>query len=139
MDAERTTSTAANSQVPTATSSSPESARNVCAVTGACMALPDERWSASAPSTKTTLVAGSDVEICIRALNHGLLNAYLPDVVLLHLESQTRGRRDPASDVERMVELLQATSPEDPYFSPHLQAAPLYITRRGTDTFVRYQ
>ena len=49
------------------------------------------------------------------------------------------GRRDPASDVKRLVELPQSTNLEDPYFSPRLQAAPHYITRRGTDTFVRYQ
>ena len=117
----------------------PNLPRNVCAVTGACMALSRRTVERIGPFDEDYLVAGSDVEICIRALNHGLLNAYLPDVVLLHLESQTRGRRDPASDVARLVELLQATSPEDPYFSRHLRAAPLYITRRGANTSVRDQ
>ena len=108
----------------------PNLPRNVCAVTGACMALSRRTVEHIGPFDEDYLVAGSDVEICIRALSHGLLNAYLPDVVLLHLESQTRGLRDPASDVERLIELLQATTPEDPYLSPHLQAGPLYITRR---------
>ena len=109
----------------------PNLPRNVCAVTGACMALSRRTVERVGPFDEDYLVAGSDVEICIRASNHGLLNAYLPDIVLLHLESQTRGRRDPASDVERLVELLQATSPEDPYFSRRLRASPLYITRRS--------
>ena len=107
----------------------PNLPRNVCAVTGACMALSRRTVERIGPFDEDYLVAGSDVEICIRALNSDLLNVYLPDVVLLHLESQTRGRRDPASDVARFVELLQAT--EDQYLSSHLQAAPLYITRRS--------
>ena len=106
--------------------------RNVSAVTGACMALSRRTVERIGAFDEGYAVAGSDVEICIRALRHGLLNVYLPDVVLLHLESQTRGRRDPAGDVARLVDLLRTECAEDPFFSPHLNAAPLYLTRRGT-------
>ena len=105
--------------------------RNVSAVTGACMALSRRTVERIGAFDEGYAVAGSDVEICIRALRHGLLNVYLPDVVLLHLESQTRGRRDPAGDVARLVDLLRTECAEDPFFSPHLNAAPLYLTRRG--------
>ena len=105
--------------------------RNVTAVTGACMAMARRTVERIGGFDEGYAVAGSDVEICIRALRHGLLNVYLPDVVLLHLESQTRGRRDPAGDVERLVALLRTECPEDAFFSPHLSAAPLYLTRRG--------
>ena len=106
--------------------------RNVSAVTGACMALSRRTVERIGTFDEGYAVAGSDVEICIRALRHGLFNVYLPDVVLLHLESQTRGRRDPAGDVARLVALLRTECAEDPFFSPHLNAAPLYLTRRGT-------
>lgn len=109
----------------------PNLPRNVSAVTGACMALSRRTVERIGAFDEDYIVAGSDVEICLRALDHGLLNVYLPDVVLLHLESQTRGRRDPASDVSRLVALLQARGPEDPYFSRHLRGAPLYLTRRA--------
>ena len=102
----------------------PNLPRNVSAVTGACMALSRRTVERIGPFDEDYLVAGSDVEICVRALSHGLLNTYLPDVVLLHLESQTRGRRDPASDVERMIVRLQPNILRDPYFSPHLRVPP---------------
>ena len=108
--------------------------RNVTAVTGACMAMARRTMERIGGFDEGYAVAGSDVEICIRALRHGLLNVYLPDVVLLHLESQTRGRRDPTGDVERLVALLRAKCPEDAFFSRHLSAAPLYLTRRGDGT-----
>ena len=99
---------------------SPLLPRNVAAVTGACMAISRRALDAIGNFDEHYTVAGSDVEICVRALTHGLRNVYLPDIVLLHLESRTRGRRDPAADVARLRSFLATHLPRDPYHHPQL-------------------
>ena len=99
---------------------SPLLPRNVAAVTGACMAISRRALDAIGHFDEHYTVAGSDVEICVRALTHDLRNVYLPDVVLLHLESRTRGRRDPAADVARLRAFLAEHLPRDPYHHPQL-------------------
>ena len=101
---------------------SPLLPRNVAAVTGACMAISRRALDEIGHFDEQYRVAGSDVEICVRALTHGLRNVYLPDVVLLHLESRTRGRRDPAADVSRLRKFLAEHLPHDPYYHPQLSA-----------------
>lgn len=102
---------------------SPRLPRNVAAVTGACMAFSRRALAAIGGFDEGYRVAGGDVEICVRALAHGLVNVYLPDVVLLHLESRTRGRRDPSADVSRLRAMLAKHCPQDPYYHPHLSVA----------------
>ena len=109
----------------------PHLPRNVAAVTGACMAFSRQTLERIGNFDENYAVAGNDVEICVRALQHGLVNVYLPDVVLVHLESQTRGRRDPLPDVVRLEAFLAQHFPEDPFFNRHLASAPLYFTQRS--------
>ena len=99
---------------------SPLLPRNVAAVTGACMAFSRRALDAIGNFDENYRVAGGDVEICVRALTRGLVNVYLPDVVLLHLESRTRGRRDPGADVRRLRAFLAEHCPQDPYHHPQL-------------------
>ena len=99
---------------------SPLLPRNVAAVTGACMAFSRRAFDAIGNFDENYRVAGGDVEICVRALTRGLVNVYQPDVVLLHLESRTRGRRDPGADVRRLRAFLAAHCPQDPYHHPQL-------------------
>lgn len=105
---------------------SPLLPRNVAAVTGACMAISRRTLEAIGPFDEAYPVAGNDVEICVRAMLRGYLNVYLPDVVLVHLESQSRGRRDPAADVVRLEAFLKENCAEDPYYNPNLWMASLY-------------
>ena len=99
---------------------SPLLPRNVAAVTGACMAFSRRALDAIGNFDENYRVAGGDVEICVRALTRSLVNVYLPDVVLLHLESRTRGRRDPGADVRRLRAFLAEHCPQDPYHHPQL-------------------
>lgn len=105
---------------------SPHMPRNVAAVTGACMAISRRTLEAIGPFDDAYPVAGNDVEICVRAMTEGYLNVYLPDVVLVHLESQTRGRRDPTADVVRLQSFLAEHCPLDPYYNPNLWMSSLY-------------
>ena len=107
----------------------PDLPRNVVAVTGACMAMSRRTIDAIGPFDERLAIAGNDVEICVRALRHGYHNVYLPDVMLTHFESQSRGRRDPAEDVHRLLADLRANLPSDPFFNPHLASGPVYLSR----------
>lgn len=109
----------------------PHLPRNVAAVTGACMAISRATIQRIGLFDENYAVAGNDVELCLRAMRHDLYNVYLPDVVLLHLESQTRGRRDPLPDVLRLEDYLSRHCATDPFFNRHLASAPLYFTQRS--------
>ena len=99
---------------------SPSLPRNVVAVTGACMAVSRRAMQAVGQFDEAFAVIGNDVEWCVRAMVRGYLNVYLPDVVLLHLEMQTRGRREPASETARLKAVLARHCREDPYYNPTL-------------------
>ena len=106
----------------------PSLPRNVAAVTGACMAASREALDRIGPFDENYRVSGGDVEICLRALNAGLLNVYLPDVRLVHHESQSRRGRDPQADVERLRALVARDLPSDPYYHSSLSLSSLYPT-----------
>ena len=101
---------------------SPILPRNVTAVTGACMAVSRRAMQSVGRFDEAFAVIGNDVEWCVRAGVRGYLNVYLPDVVLLHFEMQTRGRRDPAPEQARLEALLARDCREDPFYNPNLPA-----------------
>ena len=105
---------------------SPLLPRNVAAVTGACMAVSRRTIDAIGPFDEGYRVSGSDVEICVRAMNAGYLNVYLPAVRLLHDEMQTRSRRDPPADVARLMAFLAENCPQDPFYNRNLSLQSLY-------------
>ncbi len=99
--------------------------RNVSAVTGACLAVARSTVDAIGGFDEGYRVVGSDVEFCIRAMRAGRRNVYLPDVRLVHHESQSRTKRDPEADVERLRAMI-AQCPSDPFFNPKLSMISLY-------------
>ena len=105
---------------------SPTAVRNVSAVTGACMAMSRHVLDAIGPFDERYRVAGGDVEMCLRALTKGLLNVYLPDVELLHLESQSRSTVDPESDVTRLKALVAGRFAEDVWYNERLSMVSTY-------------
>ena len=105
---------------------SPLLPRNVAAVTGACMAISRRTIDAIGPFDEGYRVSGSDVEICVRAMNAGYRNVYLPAVRLLHDEMQTRSRQDPPADVARLMAFLAEHCPRDPFYNRNLSLQSLY-------------
>lgn len=69
---------------------SPMVARNVTAVTGACMAFSRSLIEKIGYFDEDFILCGSDVEFCLRAIKNGYRNLYLPQVRLTHFESKTR-------------------------------------------------
>ena len=105
---------------------SPTVPRNVAAVTGACLAVARDRIAAIGHFDEAYRISGGDVELCIRAMVRGFVNVYLPDVRLIHHESQSRKREDPETDVNRLRELVAEKCPRDPYYNVNLSLTSLY-------------
>ena len=105
--------------------------RNVAAVTGACFAITRTRIDEIGLFDEAYRISGSDVELCVRAMNAGFVNVYLPDVRLLHHESQSRKREDPPEDVNRLRELVAVYCPRDPYYHADLSLTSLYPSYAG--------
>ena len=105
---------------------SPTVPRNVAAVTGACLAISRDRIETIGGFDEAYRISGGDVELCIRAMVRGFVNVYLPEVRLIHHESQSRKREDPETDVNRLRELVAEQCPQDPYYNVNLSLTSLY-------------
>ena len=105
---------------------SPMVPRNVSLVTGACLAVSRNVIESIGPLDEAYRVVGGDAEFCLRAHLKGLHNVYLPEIALLHHESQSRSRSDPISDTERLRRLVAEQMPRDPFYNPNLSLSSLY-------------
>ena len=114
---------------------SPMVTRDVTAVTGACMAVSRATFEELGGFDEQFVVCGSDVEICLRALQRGLRNVYSPYVRLTHYESKTRDPRDiPQGDFDLSARAYQRyRTAGDPMYNVNLdtmQCVPTVLTVR---------
>ncbi|MEK3900618.1 glycosyltransferase [Paenibacillus sp. FSL R7-0179] len=79
---------------------SPMVTRNVTASTGACLAISKRTLDKIGLFNEEFIICGSDVEISLRSIEHGLVNIYDPHVRLYHLESKSRSSYIPPIDFE---------------------------------------
>ena len=105
---------------------SPTVSRNVTIVTGACLAVGRDVVDTIGDFDEAYGIVGNDVEFCLRAHLAGLSNVYLPEVVLLHHESQSRGRSEPESDNDRLERFIAEHIPRDPFYNPNLTLTSLH-------------
>ncbi len=100
---------------------SPMVSRNVLAVTGACMAISRNTIRKIGLFDESFIICGSDVEICIRAYEHGLNNRYDVNVRLYHLESKSRDSYIPPEDFKYSNLAYQPYFEfGDPYYNENL-------------------
>ena len=114
---------------------SPMVARNVSAVTGACMAFSRRTFDLVGGFNEDFVVCGSDVEVCLRAERYGLRNLYLPGVRLTHYESKTRDPKDIPDVDYRLSEAMyrKYVAAGDPYYNANLdyfECVPTVLSRR---------
>lgn len=109
---------------------SPETPRNVSAVTGACLGTSRRVIDSIGRFDEKFRVSFSDVEFCLRAQQHGFLNVYAADVVLYHFESQSRAKKNLPGDEERMRRVVSVRLPRDPYYNDNLSLDSLYPNLR---------
>jgi len=100
---------------------------NYSAVTGACLMIKRSLWEKVDGFDEQLVVAGNDVDFCLRLLKQGYRHVVLPQVLLYHHESKSRGEMDSSSQKLRValeIEFMQKRWPKiwmpDAYYSPHL-------------------
>jgi GT2 family glycosyltransferase len=106
--------------------------RNCTAVTGACMMMRRKLFDDLGGFDQRFILCGSDVEICLRAIEAGYRNVVTPHARLTHHESKTRDPRAiPKSDFQRSFEAYEPYLRDgDPYYNPQLSLkTPLPVPR----------
>ncbi|MHB8190847.1 MAG: glycosyltransferase family 2 protein [Ferrimicrobium sp.] len=65
--------------------------QNFSAVTAACMLIRKSHWELVGGMSVRLPIAYNDVDLCLRLVEAGLRNVYLPHVKVIHHESKSRG------------------------------------------------
>ena len=103
------------------------SINNYSAVTGACMMCRREVFEEVGGLEEELSVAFNDIDFCLKIIDRGYRNIYLPHVVLFHYESKSRGYDNIPEkqtrfthEVNYMKQKWQPLLDRDPCYSPHL-------------------
>lgn len=100
----------------------PHCARNVSAVTGACLLTRTDLYRRLGGFDETDFpVAYNDVDYCLRAARAGQRTVYTPQATLVHLGSASRGRA--YTEREHLAFVRRYPNHRDPYVSESLQPA----------------
>jgi len=100
---------------------SPESYRDLLALTGACMAVNRDAFAAAGGFDERYELCYSDIDLCLRLADSGRRVVYTPYATLIHHEGASRGLHFPAADVlTASVEMLPLVALGDPFLSPNL-------------------
>ena len=101
---------------------SPMVTRNVSAVTGACLAVSKATIEKIGGFDEKFIVCGSDIELALRANQHGLVNIYDPNVRLYHYESKSRdASKIPQIDFDLSDQIYKTYRKNgDPYYNRNL-------------------
>ena len=106
---------------------SPEMVRNVSAVTGACMMVRRDLFTALGGFDEDLLLAFSDVDLSLRVLRSGYRVVYTPAAKLIHYEGRSRAHYIPPRDIRRGAERLsEEIQAGDRYYNPALSLAVNY-------------
>jgi GT2 family glycosyltransferase len=95
--------------------------RNWLAVTAACMMIEREKFWRVNGFDETFIVAGNDVDLCLRLSRAGLRALCVPHTALIHDESRSRGSHvDPADFVRSEQSYGAFRTVGDPFYNPNL-------------------
>ena len=105
-----------------------QTVRNYTAVTGACMMCRKTIYNEAGGMDEQLVVEYNDLDLCLKLLQHGYYNLYLPTVELYHYESATRGHPFSSKKSYRQHEkdftIFKNKWPEwianDPFYNPNL-------------------
>ena len=105
-----------------------QTATNYSAVTAACLMCRKDVYEEIGGMEEKLEVEYNDVDFCLKMVEHGYYNVYVPDVTLYHYESTTRGHpsqnkasherhlREVGYFKEKWVKYIM----NDPYYNPNL-------------------
>jgi GT2 family glycosyltransferase len=95
--------------------------RNWLAVTAACMAVERRKFLSVGAFDESFVVAGNDVDLCLRLTRAGMRSLCVPHAVLIHDESRSRGTHiDPADFVRSEQSYGAFRTVGDPFYNPNL-------------------
>jgi GT2 family glycosyltransferase len=95
--------------------------RNWLAVTAACMLLEHRKFKEVGGFDESFVVAGNDVDLCLRLTDAGYRSLFVPHVRLQHDESRSRGAHIDPGDFARSQESYGAfRTVGDPFYNPNL-------------------
>ena len=101
--------------------------QTVTAVTGACLVMRKQHWEALGGMSENLPVAFNDVDLCLRLREAGYRNVWVPQAVLYHHESKSRGdeqtpanRKRFASECAYMQWRWGPMFASDPGYNPNL-------------------
>lgn len=104
--------------------SADEATRNWLAVTAACLMVERAKFEAVGGFDESFVVAGNDVDLCLRLSKAGHRSLCVPHVRMLHDESQSRGTHIDPQDFRRSEERYGVfRTIGDPFYSPNLTLA----------------
>ncbi len=106
-----------------------QTARNVSAVTGACLMIRKNTFEAIHGFDENYRLAFGDVDICLKSLQAGYLNIWTPFAELYHFESKTRGYEDSPEKIRRFHSEIRKFKERwwhfllqgDDYYNPNLR------------------
>jgi GT2 family glycosyltransferase/Flp pilus assembly protein TadD len=100
---------------------------NYAAVTGACLMVSREKFLVVGGLNEHLKVAFNDVDFCLKLIEKGFYNVYIPHVEIVHHESKTRGAENTKtkqirfeSEILYMLQRWQNFLQNDPFYSPYL-------------------
>ncbi len=105
-----------------------KSLNNYAAVTAACMMCRKEVYNEVGGMDERLDVEYNDVDLCLKFVDHGYFNVYIPDVEIYHYESATRGHpfqsKESWAQHEKDFGLFrskwQKWIDNDPFYNPNL-------------------
>jgi GT2 family glycosyltransferase len=99
----------------------PDTLRNVSAVTGACMLVRRTVFEQVGGFNEELSLVFNDVELCLRVINSGWRVVYAPAAALIHYEGRSRARYIPPANIRLGAALLRAAiRAGDRYYNPNL-------------------
>jgi GT2 family glycosyltransferase len=105
--------------------------RNWLAVTAACLMTERSKFTAVGGFDESFIVAGNDVDLCLRLTRDGYRSLCVPHAVLVHDESRSRGALIDSRDFVRSEQSYgKFRTVGDPFYNPNL-------TLQRTDCGVR--
>jgi GT2 family glycosyltransferase len=95
--------------------------RNWLAVTAACLMVERTKFEAVGRFDEGFVVAGNDVDLCLRLTASGHRSLCVPDAMLVHDESRSRGTHiDPGDFTRSELRYGRFRTVGDPFYNPNL-------------------
>ena len=100
---------------------SPDTLRNVSAVTGACLLVRRDVFEQVGGFNEDLSLVFNDVELGLRVMQNGWRVVYAPAAELIHYEGRSRARYIPPANISLGADLLrEAIRAGDRYYNPNL-------------------